>query len=358
VNGSDVAVHPACGPYDCDGLPLVRLDALQEDGEWIERGDFTRYDDGLTGDSWVSPDGVLELGSMWRLADSPGTFRQAVRVADEGGVVYEVSREVAVVGWSEDTLAGARDILRRADEAECTFLRRIMMSTLTTRLEPDALLDLERDARDFEAKGILLEMVRRGTFVHELVPRLTLAPMDDVRDAAEIVRTRGQDPVRRVLATRFLELVADHEATPSYEDYYTITELEDVWPEDAPAVLVERLGEGHDEGSDLEQLVDTLRYVDRDRFAPYTRTLLRALDVRCAGATGELRQSCDLTIEHFTAQFPSLGGRGFGSSSHCGGAMHRASSVCEALREEWNTLEAEAGDLTVHELGGGVSVVE
>ncbi len=343
--------HLAYGPLSNVGEEAVRVDARQGDGEWIDRGDFPEYVRGLREQSSIPPGGSLEIGSVWQPTERPGVFREVARVVGEDGARFDVSREVAVAGWSKQTLAQAEPILAGAKAQACGELRSTMVESLTRHLEPDALLDLYAEARPDEQDAIVVEMVQRGTFVHELVPMLILAPIDEVRDVARYIHLGGEQPVRRVLAGRFFALVADYDQTPTTDDYYTLTDLTDVWPESGPGILADRLADGPDEGEDLAQLIDTFRYADRDLFAPYTQEILSALTKRCAGARGHLADACEQTREQLTAEEPTIGGRGFGSSSACGGFGYVSTPACAALGRQWNAIEAEAGDLRVQEIG-------
>ena len=172
--------------------------------------------------------------------------------------------------------------------------------------------------------------------------------MAEVREVAEWLSVRAdwiQEPLRTIASVRLTDPVFG--AGPvSAADYVLIHGLEGYWPEGT----VERLEDGPDVGESLVGLLDVLGDSWGPTFDNHGPRILAALPARCDGATDEaLIASC----ERVTVVYESGPRFDRGSSTGCGAGFRLNSRSCDAIRSDWNELQAETGELEVVWLIGG-----
>ncbi|MBW2461123.1 MAG: hypothetical protein JRH11_05720 [Deltaproteobacteria bacterium] len=371
-NAGGEMVSVGCESSWC-AFPGLRVEALQGDGSWQERGVYVAGDLRGDGPHEVWPSETAALGGIPDL--DPGTYRVIARAEGPGGPV-DVVRELAVVGWSEGTMSRGQALLERAEAEECAGLASDISRALLSNVEPDLVLDLLRDAgesaedededqaeaREWERQRVLGEMVQRGMFVIELGDEVRQMTIEEAVSFAALVSryvsARQQPVLRRSVAARLLEAVDDWEVPLEVELLERLSYFEKHWPAHAPETLVARLDRGPEGGLALAALIDVLVYAPRGLFAADSTDILRTLETRCDGVAGEeLVSACERGITSFSPGFNGLYGRGFGSSSSCGGGWGARAGVCRELYQEWQAIVEEVGAPRAIFLGASVEAV-
>lgn len=370
VNGGDGPLVLGCEEGGCE-VPLLRQEAQQADGSWVERATWTRSHAVVTEPVRLATGEALELtGGPADLDDFtrqmileqdfevvPGIYRAVASVSTSTGEPVEVALEYAVVGWSLDDLADAEAIRAAAVTHECAPLLRDLDQTLRERLEPDAMIALHQARADDERLAVQDAMLRGGGFVAYLSHHLTFATLDEVTAAGRFLTRSAPDvqqPLRAVVAARLLDHLDD--AAMGVMDFHYLEQLSSDWPDGAGLRLVRALErEPVGDTSWLAGLVGVFAYAERDRFDGLEPRVRAALDLRCRDTRGaretapgsdeaELDQVCEAATLRFTPGFHGGFGRGFGGS-RCGGFVRfQTSSQCRTLSDRFEALRARAGE--------------
>ncbi|RLB55982.1 MAG: hypothetical protein DRJ42_04655 [Deltaproteobacteria bacterium] len=371
-NASEEMASVGCEGGWC-AFPVMRVEALQGDGSWQER--YAYVAGSLRGDGprEIWPAQAAALGGIQDL--DPGTYRVIARAEGFDGPV-DVVRELAVVGWSEETMSRGQALLERAEAEGCARVASDISRALLSNIEPDLVLDLLRDAgesaedededeaeaREWERWRVLVEMVQRGMFVTELGDEVRQMAVEDAVSFAGLVSrhssARQQPVLRRTVAARLMDAVDDWDAPLEVDLLQKLSSFEEQWPPHAPETLVARLDRGPESGLALAGLIDVLVYAPRGLFAADSTDILRILEARCDGVTEEeLVSACERGIYSFTPGFNGMYGRGFGTSSGCGGGWGAPTGVCGELSEEWQAIALEVGVPRAIFLGASVEAV-
>lgn len=366
-------------------FPILRVEALQGDGDWQERyANFARPG-ASRGGSEVWPEQTATLGDLAPL--HPGTYRVIARTEGPGGAI-DVVREVAVVGWSAETVTRGQALVGEAEAAQCSGVATMIAEGLRQNAEPDIVLDLlaaaeetaEAAARDlardpegeaaqeaatearYERWWVMVEMLERGIFVAELGAEVERMALDDaIEFAARVSRggsERHQPRLRRAIADRLLAPFVGWQAPLQTDLLQQLAHFEDQWPAHARETLVARLEEGPEAGAVLSELIDVIVYASREIFEADSPKILRALRSRCAGAADPtLVASCERGISSFSPGFHGGFCRGSGSSWGCGVGWGARRGICAELHSEWQALVEEVGAPRTIFLGASVEAV-
>jgi len=356
VNDTGRPVELDCDGYRYCAVEAFRIDALQADGSWEQRDDRAYYEF----PSEDTPEGVrVQTGAETLVVQTedlePGTYRAIVRVRNEDGV-FEVARELAIVGWSAERAEEAAALHAQSEEADCWSVTRRIWDGMLNETEPDHLLELLAEAESDEAlEDVRLAMLRRGLFVPELseeVRSMTPVEVQGFAVALHRYRNDAQLPLRPVVAERVLEPIRDlaHELT--YDELRNVESFGEHWPVDAPDALLRRLSEGRETGEVATELVRVIMYARSDLFRPEAARLVEILERRCGGGDGIEPEVCESAIAFFSDPWSFGLGRGWGWSGGCGGAIHLHVGVCNDILGAYTELSEPAPRVVF--LGGSV----
>ncbi len=341
-NRSGEIVSVGCDSGLCWNPPVLRMEARQSDHSWSEADPCIAYRADRDRRREILPGGSTYLGQGY--CRRPGFFRVIAAVDTPDGTV-EVSRELAIVGWSEAHFARGMEILGRAREAECR-VRYDMRDELLETAEPDDVLTLLEATPDEERVVTWLAMLDRGTFAVELsraVPAMEQGAFISFANGVARKDDDYQRPVREAVASRLFEALAPGTEALDVDDFERLDHYTESWPDHAPDTLLVRLAEGPEEGDALGALVDSVAEAPREMFDPDAAYILDVLERRCVGATGALAESCRQAKLRFDPDVFHVGGLGFSTSSTCGVGF-APTGRCADLDAEFQALSAAAGE--------------